>query len=153
MRLGKSKPHYGANDDVFTSPLLFQDLNVVFDVDVCAPKDKLDWIPAKKHYWKELNGLHQVWVGNVWCNPPYSEPQDWVDKFIYHKNGLMLVPLSKSKWFIKLWNTAEGIALVDHTKYKFIDTTMKTKSIFNPVALFAFGQHNINAIQKIGKVR
>jgi|LakMenE01Jun11ns_1017448.scaffolds.fasta_scaffold9474281_2 hypothetical protein len=152
-KIGNRKDNYVPNDVIFTDPFLFEQLGVVFDVDVCSPKIKPDWIPAKKHYWLELNGLEQHWVGNVWCNPPYSEPKPWVDKFIAHKFGIMLVPFSKSNWFIKLWNTAEGIALVDHTKYKFIDTTMKTKNIFSPVALFAFGQTNINAIQKIGKVR
>lgn len=31
-------------------------------------------VGAKKHYTKDDNGLEQEWFGNVWMNPPYSQP-------------------------------------------------------------------------------
>lgn len=147
--IGKNKLDYKPNDVILTDPFLFEQLDIVFDVDVCCPKIKPDWIPAKKHYWLELDGLKQDWVGNVWCNPPYSKPKPWVEKFIAHKFGIMLVPFSKSQWFIDLWNNVEAIVPL-RLNFPFKDLNLKRKVIFQPVGLFAFGKVNVTALKKIG---
>jgi hypothetical protein len=153
MRIGHIKLDYEPNDVVYTDPTLFQELGVIFDLDVCSPKIKPDWIPAKKHYWSEIDGLKQDWIGNVWCNPPYSAPKLWVEKFIDHKFGIMLAPFAKSNWFNSLWDTCEAVMALDST-YQFRDVNLKRKSIFSPVALFAFGDVNVKALQKLkGRVR
>ena len=149
MAKSKNRSDYEPNDVIFTNPILFELLNVEFDVDVCCPKVKPDWIPAKKHYWLELDGLKQDWVGNVWCNPPYSNSKPWIEKFVSHKFGIILVPFSKSKAFNLLWNSVEAILPLP-ANYKFIDVNNKFKSIYQPVGLFAYGDINVKALQNVG---
>lgn len=48
-----------------------------FDLDVCASeKNKV----CERFYSKEQNGLEQDWSGLVWCNPPYSNKLEWIEK-------------------------------------------------------------------------
>lgn len=48
-----------------------------FDLDVCASeKNKV----CNAFYCKEQNGLEQIWNGLVWCNPPYSNKLEWIEK-------------------------------------------------------------------------
>lgn len=50
-------------DDWYTPKWVFDDLGIDFDLDVCAPKEKLEWIPAKKHFSIDVDGLSQQWGG------------------------------------------------------------------------------------------
>ncbi len=49
-----------------------------FDLDVCAShKNKV----CEKFFDKATNGLEQDWNGSfVWCNPPYSQKLEWIEK-------------------------------------------------------------------------
>lgn len=54
----------------------------------------------------EQDGLSMPWRGNVWCNPPYSDPAPWADRMMEHcdgtavREGLLLVNVSTSvQWF------------------------------------------------------
>lgn len=54
----------------------------------------------------EQDGLSMPWFGNVWCNPPYSDPAPWADRMMSHydgsaaREGLFLVNVSTSvQWF------------------------------------------------------
>ena len=153
LLVGRMKSNYSPNDDIYTPPELFNLLKLEFDLDVCAPKGGLDWIPAKNHYSLKDDGLLQDWYGLVWCNPPYSNPKPWVDKFIDHRNGIMLAPLSKSNWFIKLWNYADAISLRG-SNWHFIKNEKK-HSIFTPTALFGMGEISTKALIEsgLGRVR
>ena len=86
----------------YTPEWIFKKLNMEFDIDVCAPKGGIDYIPAKKHFCIEDDGLIQKWEGKVWMNPPFKEAGKWMTKFHEHANGVALVPVSKTKWFDKL---------------------------------------------------
>ena len=83
----------------YTPPWVFEKLDLEFDIDVCAPKGGVEWIPAKKHFCIEDDGLTQKWEGKVWCNPPFSQASKWMKKFHEHGNGVALVPVSKTRWF------------------------------------------------------
>lgn len=48
-----------------------------FDLDVAACEESHH---APRFYSKADNGLLQPWVGRVWCNPPYSDIEPWVEK-------------------------------------------------------------------------
>jgi hypothetical protein len=152
-KYGNRKPNYKPNDDYYTPRWIFENLKLTFDVDVCAPVGGVPWIPANKSYSIDDNGLEQDWNGLIWCNPPFSNPSPWIEKFIQHNNGVMLTQVSKSKAFLDLWNKAKGIVFFNHSLMKFEHKTEGTKTIFMPVALFAMGEVAVNAIQKIGKVR
>ena len=136
-----------AGDEHFTRKWLFDAIGIEFDLDVSAPVQFKTHVPAKDKYTILDNGLKQPWHGNVWCNPPYSQPTPWVEKFIDHRHGIALLPMTRGKWWFKLWNEADAIMPVAHN-LKFELPDGKTKPItFNPV-LFAFGDSNIEALHK-----
>ena len=142
------------NDDFYTPKWLFESLNVRFDLDVCAPTGGVEWLPADKHFDIEIDGLKQNWHGFIWCNPPYSNPKPFIEKFILHANGIMLVQVSKSDAFIKLWNAADAIMLLPRD-IKFEHKDNGRKDIFMPVALFGMGKKAVEVIEstKINRVR
>jgi hypothetical protein len=143
-----------AGDEHFTPKWLFDALGVLFDLDVSAPIDLQTNVPAQNKYTSLDDGLVQPWFGNVWCNPPYSKPTPWVEKFIYHRRGIALLPMTRGKWWFNLWNEADAIMPVAHN-LQFDLPNGKTKPItFNPV-LFAFGAPNVSALRQsnLHKVR
>jgi hypothetical protein len=139
------------SDDYYTPPELFNTLGLIFDVDVCAPQGGIPWIPAQTHYSLKDDGLTQPWHGRVWCNPPYSKPGPWMDRFTEHHNGVALVQVSKGGWCLNLWNSADGLVLLD-PKFKFIHND-KRAGIYMPVMLVAYGDDNVNAIARLGRLR
>ena len=148
------KTKRGSNDDVYTPPELFAELRCTFDLDVCAPKGGIPWIPAARHYSVQDDGLAQPWEGRVWMNPPYSKPQPWIDRFIQHENGIALLPTSTGKWMIELWQEPKTKWTMLH-KFRFVkpsgeryETCMPTR-----VWLVAIGQENVEAIANIGQTR
>ena len=154
LLIARNSPEYRPNDEYFTPKWLFESMNITFDIDVAAPNNGVEWIPAKKYFTLEDDGLSQQWYGNVWMNPPYSQSKKWVNKFIEHGKGIALLPLAKSKWMTDLWNVCDGI-LPMHNGFKFIRDNELKGSIFLPVALFAFGKENYEALNKLnlGRVR
>lgn len=88
-------------EEWYTPEWIMKDLGE-FDLDVCAPEGGISWIPAKKYYTKVDDGLTQKWVGRVWCNPPFRQAGKWMTKFIEHRNGVALCPISKTKWFDRI---------------------------------------------------
>lgn len=68
-----------ATDDRGTTPEVFGPLNerFRFTLDVAAAPHNAK---CERYYTREDNGLIQPWSGRVWCNPPYSQIQAWVEK-------------------------------------------------------------------------
>ena len=141
---------YKPSDERYTPKWIFEALEVVFDLDVCAPKEGSN-ANAKFWFHKEIDGLAQRWHGNVWMNPPFSGVTPWVDKFIDHRQGIALLPMGKSKWLTNIWNQADGVVMLP-SNLKFI-LGDKQEGISTQTALFAFGENNVKALHKIGKVR
>jgi hypothetical protein len=154
LLIARNSPDYRPNDEYFTPEWLFTSMKIKFDLDVASPEGGISWIPANSFFTKDEDGLIQTWYGNVWMNPPYSQSKKWVSKFIEHRKGIALLPLAKSKWMTDLWNTCDGI-LPMLNGFKFIRDGEPTGSIFLPVALFAFGQDNVDGLKRlnIGRVR
>ena len=144
--------HGLTSDDYYTPPWIFDKLAMTFDLDVAAPTGGCHWIPATHHYDQQTNGLTSNWYGNVFMNPPFSKPNDWVNKFMQRANGIALLPMSKSYWFDLIWHNAEGITSLQ-SNLKFVNPTGASGSISIGAMLFAYGQHNVNALQNIGRVR
>jgi phage N-6-adenine-methyltransferase len=139
-------------DEWYTPKWIFDDMGIHFDLDVAHPDCKTN-VPATKVYTKEDDGLNKPWFGNVWMNPPFSNTSPWAYKFLEHKNGIALVPMSKSKWFGKVWKEADAISYL-HTpnlRWELPDGNKYNMSF--PIVLFAFGQKNIDAISKVGHIR
>lgn len=150
----KQRPEYKENNDYYTPKWIFDKLGVQFDLDVCAPCGGVSWIPANDHYCLDDDGLVQDWRGLVWCNPPYSKPTPWIDKFLEHGNGIMLTQVSKSNAFIRLWQESHAVMFLPrNTMFEHKD--YGTKGIFMPVALFGMGHQATKAMvsSEINRVR
>jgi hypothetical protein len=140
--------HTSAGDEFFTPKFIFDALSIEFDLDVSSPVDLITNVPAKHRFTSEQDGLAQKWFGNVWMNPPYSNPTPWVDKFIEHAQGIALLPFTKGKWWFKMWNTCSAILPIAHDlKFEKPDGTFKPIT-FN-VALYAMGADNVRSLRKV----
>ena len=140
------------SDDYYTPKWVFDALGLEFDTDPAQPIGGCSWIPVKQYFTVLDDGLAQEWKGRVWLNPPYSKPNDWIERFIDHGNGVCLVQFSRAKWFVRLWQMADGIVALPHNM-KFQTPRDGEKGIFMPVALFAMGADNVAALAKFGRVR
>jgi len=74
-----------------------------FDLDAAASSDNTK---CTRYFTKDTNGLLRDWFGNVWCNPPYSDPKVWLEKAIREldenrcdKVTFLLHLDSSTKWF------------------------------------------------------
>ena len=144
----------GDNDEHYTQPWIFERLSLIFDLDVCAPKGGVPWIPALQSYSIDDDALVQPWHGRIWMNPPYSKPAPWADKFIAHGNGIALVPVTRGMWFDKMWEAADAM-VIDKYNNKFTRPDGSQKSITFRTVFIAMGETNVEALHRLqlGKVR
>ena len=140
-------------DEQYTPLWVFDRLNTHFDLDVASPGIGIDNVPASTRYTKDMDGLNLGWHGFVWMNPPYSKAKPWVEKFIAHNDGIALLPYSKARWMIDMWN--ESSAICPLYDIKFSQREGKAKGIFMPTALFGMGSRAKEIIEtaSINKVR
>jgi phage N-6-adenine-methyltransferase len=75
-----------------------------FDLDPCSGAEADPH--ADETYTKEDDGLTQPWFGTVFCNPPFSEKTEWLQKAIEETNEdnadlvVMVLPVDTStRWF------------------------------------------------------
>lgn len=101
-------PQHG--DDWYTPRWLFKQLDLTFDLDVCAPSDPaMRSVPADRYYTAADDGLAQPWDGLVWCNPPYSTPGEWALRWLEHGNGLLLTHIpANAAWAVHVWRGANA---------------------------------------------
>lgn len=145
--------HDSANNksvDWYTPPEIFIDLGVEFDLDPCQPENKIQWIPAKKHYCLADDGLASPWVGNVWLNPPYGKHTiDWLKKMHKHRNGIALVfARTDTKWYHEVVAEADAILFMKG-RIKFVDGLGVTGGGGAGAGsmLIAWGDENVKALQ------
>ena len=144
------------SDDWYTPRWIFDTLGLTFDLDVAAPSGGIPWIPARRYYTMEDDGLAQPWEGLVWMNPPYSSATEWVRRFLEHGDGIALLPVVKSRWFIDIWNhpMTHNVQPADPDSHHltFIREG-KEKRIMFPTLMWAMGDQAIEALHKLGRVR
>lgn len=140
----RSRPR---GDEYYTPPEVFEALGLTFDLDVCAPRGGIPWIPARRYYSMDDDGLAQPWQGRVWMNPPYSRPRLWAEKFIAHRHGITLINQGKSTWYLKLWAYADAMAM------PFTNLVFVGGAVFPPLIFAAFGDECVDALHRVGVVR
>ncbi|MGY4371844.1 phage N-6-adenine-methyltransferase [Bradyrhizobium sp. LB1.3] len=88
------------------------------DVDPASNPMAQETVRARTFYTAETDGLDKPWLGKVWMNPPYSQPEivHFVDKLIAEykagnvKEAIMLTHNSTdTKWFDALFKSSDAI--------------------------------------------
>lgn len=108
--------------DWYTPPYLFEWMGISFDLDPCQPSVKIPWIPAKKHYHIDDDGLSKDWKGRVWLNPPYGRyTPKWLERMHNHRNGIALVfARTDCLWYHSYVAKADAILFLKG-RIKFVD--------------------------------
>jgi hypothetical protein len=106
-----------------------------FDLDPCAGENTRI---ATANWWDGRGecGLSREWFGLVWCNPPFSQKEKWIEKMIRHGRGLLLLPeRGSAPWFGPLAKAA-GQYFVMGKKINFIGGSSSNNA---GSVLFPFG--------------
>jgi hypothetical protein len=100
--MAEHEPSIGMSSDWYTPPGYFARLGLTFDLDPASPGPG-HWVPAKRIYTIEDDGLRQPWEGLVFLNPPFGGRNGhvpWLVKFLGHANGICIVrAYTSSAWF------------------------------------------------------
>lgn len=137
------------SNEWYTPPEVFKKLNTTFDLDVATTKNGVPWIPAKNHYYEEIDGLKQEWNGFVWCNPPYGTNTGiWLQKFIDHGNGIALVfSRTDTKWFHDYAVKADILCFVK-SRIAFYKGNVQAKQGSTGSLLIGCGEKSITVLEK-----
>ena len=123
MAIGKHHTRYdNATDTWLTPPEMIEELGP-FDTDPCCPEN-MPWRTATKMITPAECGLLTPWTGRVWMNPPYLWNEVFTDKFIQHKNGIMLsFARTETVWFQKLKDAHAFLFLKGRLTFHKLDGT------------------------------
>lgn len=133
------------NDTLQTPEYIWKSL-APFDLDPCSGEFT---DIGKTNLWNGRgdNGLEMEWNGFVWCNPPFSQKENWIEKMKYHNNGILLLPeRGSSPWFGPLAEFC-GMYFVMGKKINFIGINGSNNV---GSVLFPFGDTAIDRIENSG---
>jgi hypothetical protein len=133
-------------NDTLQTPKYIIDALGPFDLDPCAGENTKI---AGVNWWdgNGEDGLIADWFGTVWCNPPFSQKEQWAYKMIQHGDGILILPeRGSAPWFGPLAEAAGGYFVMGK-KINFIGGPSSNNM---GSALFPFGA---KAIEKIRKSR
>lgn len=120
--MGEHEPCTGASDDWYTPRGIFDALGLVFDLDPCSPGPG-HWVPARRIFTKDDDGLAQPWIGLVFMNPPFGGRHGqvpWLVRFLDHGLGIAIVrAYTSADWFHEHAIRAETM-LFPRGKTKFV---------------------------------
>jgi hypothetical protein len=150
---GHARGYRGNTVEWYTPPGIFDALGLTFDLDPCAPAGGLPWIPAKRFYSIEDDGLSQPWAGRVWLNPPYGpRTSTWMRRLAAHGDGVALVfARTETEWWHETVGCSHAVCFIAG-RLTFVDAD-RNPGAFNagaPSALVAYGQENAEAIARAG---
>jgi hypothetical protein len=133
-------------NDTLQTPQYVIDALGDFDLDPCAGEftaiGETNWWDGRGE-----DGLAKEWFGRVYCNPPFSQKQKWIEKMINHGNGVLILPeRGSAPWFGPLAKAA-GCYFVMGKKINFVGGP-SSNNIGS--VLFPFGQTSINEIAASG---
>ena len=98
------------SDDCYTPRWVFDAMGLWFDLDVAAPVGGPWHVPCERYYTAADDGLTQPWDGIVWCNPPYSTAEQWVERWAAHDRGCLMTQVaSRQSWRSKLYDAADAL--------------------------------------------
>ena len=129
-------------NDILRTPAYITEALGKFDLDPCAGKDT--FIGDENYYiGRGEDGLSLPWTGTVFCNPPFSQKELWIEKMISHGEGILLLPeRGSAPWFGPLAKAA-GCYFVMGKKINFIGGPSSNNL---GSVLFPFGSDAIDKI-------
>lgn len=120
----------------------FSDALDGFDLDPCSGAEPQPI--ATERYTQDDNGLEQSWFGDVWVNPPYSDPSAWWDKAISeYTHGdvdrvvLLLPARTNTNYFVDNIQYTDLVCFVDH-KVKFLKEGKPAKDFLPTPVMFLY---------------
>lgn len=141
-----------ASVEWFTPRWIFEKLGIRFDTDPCHPIIPLPWVPVRLTYNVNDDGLAQIWVGNVWLNPPYGKGMiKWMKRMHEHGRGIALVfARTDTRWFHLYCAKADAILFLEK-RVKFVDRDEKTAGTPGCGSmLVAWGAENVKVLEECG---
>jgi hypothetical protein len=149
--MAEHEPSVGLSSEWFTPPEIFEALGLTFDHDPCSPGPG-HWVPARKIYTVENDGLVQPWEGLVFVNPPFGGRNGhvpWLRKFLEHRNGIAIVrAYTSSAWFNDYAVQAQ-LMLFPRQKTKFIRPDGSIgKAPGHGIALLGMGEVACDALKE-----
>jgi hypothetical protein len=119
---------------------------------VAAPPGGVSWIPARRVFTKEDDGLAQEWTGLVWCNPPFGGGvAAWARCFRDHANGVLLTPIpGNRRWFPDLFR-AGALAFYADKSIAFSRPADKPTHVQFPVVLLALGDVGKGGLRRLAR--
>lgn len=146
---GHARGYRGDSIEWYTPPGIFDALGLTFDLDPCAPSGGLPWIPARRFYSIDHDGLSQPWAGRVWLNPPYGPKTSvWMRRLAAHGDGIALVfARTETAWWHETVKASHAVCFIAG-RLTFVDEDRQPGG-FNagsPSALVGYGQECAEAI-------
>lgn len=141
-----------SSDAWFTPAWIFDGLGLRFDLDVCAPTCGPLHVPCDAWYDESADGLTQPWHGLIWCNPPYSDPAPWCDRYARHPDGIILVRSDLSTGGPYRAFTASQAMYVAARRIQFVNGTdgaSATSSVNFSSVLLARGERCVDALIRL----
>lgn len=125
-----------------------------FDLDPCAAPEPRPWPTATRHITLPDDGLMDEWSGRVWCNPPFGHhTAAWLERMARHGNGIALAfARTDTRMFQEwVWPYASGVLFVaGRPHFHLADGTRAEGNSGGPIALVAYGDNNMDALQASG---
>ena len=134
-----------------TPPWILEKLGE-FDLDPCAPVNR-PWNIAKHHYTIEDDGLSKKWFGKVFCNPPYDNAGEWLNKLHDHGNWIALIfaRTETEMFFSEVWDKADAILFIKGRLWFYHVTGEKARSNGGaPSVLIAYGNDSVETLRESG---
>ena len=124
--------HSSGENEWYTPPVYAEAAREVMqtiDLDPASSEIANTTIKAKKIMTEEDNGLEQEWEGNVWLNPPYSQPL--IDEFSEavtkkYKDGeisqacILVNNATETRWFQRMLEISDAVCFI-RGRVKFLD--------------------------------
>lgn len=122
-----------------------------FDLDPCAAPEPRPWPTAARHITLPDDGLTAEWEGRVWCNPPFGQhTAAWLERMAKHGNGIALAFARTDTRMFQRWvwpYTAGVLFVAGRPHFHLTDGTRAPGNSGGPIALIAYGEKNMAALQ------
>jgi phage N-6-adenine-methyltransferase len=137
IAFAKGKPHIANNsgeNEWYSPGNIVEAARIVmgnFDLDPASSVIANRIIMADNFYTKDDDGLSQKWFGNIWLNPPYSQPliSQFADAIVNKRNeynqAIILVNnATETEWFQKIMRISDAACFITG-RVKFLDPDLK----------------------------